>query len=322
MKHKGKKNSSFDSREFFWIEHIRKTIGYPIHGGIGIGDDSAVLPENLLWTTDAMVEGVHFLSSWPMEGVGYKSLATSASDIVAMGGKPLYTLLTVGSPKTFLESHYEKFLQGFQKAMRDFDIALMGGDTVRSDVIFFSITVLGKPFQKPILRSGANTGDFIYVSGTLGASAIGLELLLNKEIPTCEKEEFITSHLYPPCRISLMEKLLLSYPITAAIDCSDGFVADLDHIADESGVGYEIEIDKIPIPHKSETTSYEDFPLKYALGGGEDYEIIFTSPVQLPSLVAGVPITQVGKILPQERKLLWKGKPIKREKIHRGYIHF
>ncbi|MCX7883089.1 MAG: thiamine-phosphate kinase [Brevinematales bacterium] len=314
--------SSYESREFLWIRRIRETMGEARHGGIGIGDDAAFLPEGLLWTTDAMVEGVHFLSSWPMDGVGYKSLASSASDIVAMGGFPLYALLTTGLPSSFQEKMYATFLHGFQRAMQDFGIALMGGDTVRSDALFFSVTVLGKPFSKPLLRSGAQVGDTIYVSGMLGTSALGLETLLRQEPKGKEQSSLVRAHLYPPCRIMMMQELVVSYTITAAIDCSDGFVADLDHIADESGVGYEIEITKLPVPEGPREDVPWGIPWRYALGGGEDYEIIFTSPDNLPSRVGGVAVTPVGKIVPQGRTLLWQGHPIEREKIPRGYTHF
>lgn len=322
MKACGKRNPLLLSGEFFWIDRIRNTIGGNPEGGIGIGDDAAVIPEGLLWTTDAMVEGVHFLSSWPMDGVGYKSLASSASDIVAMGGKPLYALLTVGLPLSFSDVMYEAFLAGFERAMGDFGIVLMGGDTVRSGTLFFSLTVLGKPFEKPVLRSGAQVGDNIYVTGMLGESALGLEVLLGKEIHGEKKEEWVRRHLYPPCRVSLMQTLVSSYTLTAAIDCSDGFVADLDHIADESGVGYEVHIERMPVPERERGNSPFELPWSYALGGGEDYEIIFTSPEEISPVVAGVAVTCVGKIVESERQLFWYGERVERESIRRGYTHF
>ncbi|MFN4217123.1 MAG: thiamine-phosphate kinase, partial [Brevinematales bacterium] len=230
--------------------------------------------------------------------------------------------LTVGLPSSFSDGMYEAFLSGFERALGDFGIVLVGGDTVRSGILFFSLTVLGKTSGRPVLRSGAQVGDNIYVTGILGESALGLEALLGKEIPVERKEDFVFRHLYPPCRIGVMQTLVSSYSVTAAIDCSDGFVADLDHIADESGVGYEVHIERIPVPEKERVYSPFEFPLSYALGGGEDYEIIFTSPEEIPSVVEGVPVTCVGKVVSDERQLLWYGKRVAKENIHRGYTHF
>ncbi|URA11074.1 thiamine-phosphate kinase [Thermospira aquatica] len=309
--------------EFGWIQRIRTLLGVPRHGGIGIGDDAAVLPGGWLWTTDALVEGVHFLSSWPMEGVGYKSLACNVSDIVAMGGKPLYVLLTSGLSSDFGDEKYEGFLMGLDKALRDFDVALMGGDTVRSETVFFSLTVIGQAFSTPVLRSGARPGDIIYVTGVLGESALGLDILLGKNVALSQPEKYVNRHFYPPSRIAVMKKLLEKYTISAAIDCSDGFLADIDHIAEESGVGYEIELSRLPGPiGLSGGKTPTEFPWTYILSGGEDYEIIFTSPEVLPSSLADIPITSIGYITPYEKKLLWRGEVFEADLLPRGYTHF
>ncbi len=309
--------------EFEWIKRIRDSLGATLHGGIGIGDDAAVLPGGWLWTTDALVEGVHFLSSWPMDGVGYKSLACNVSDIVAMGGRPLYTLLTVGLSSEFSDEMYACFLDGLGKALQDFEVALMGGDTVRSDTVFFSLTVVGQAFHTPVFRSGARPGDTIYVTGHLGESALGLDLLLGKNLLLPSPERYTNRHLYPPSRIALMKELVETYPISAAIDCSDGFLADMDHIAEESGVGYEIELSHLPGPAGlSQGDNPTDFPWPYVLGGGEDYEIIFTSPETIPASLADTPITPVGRITPHEKHLLWRGEVFQADLLPRGYTHF
>jgi len=312
-----------ESREFHWIDIIRKHLGETRHGGVGIGDDAAILPGDWLWTTDAMVDGVHFLSSWPMDGVGYKCLASSASDVVAMGGRPLYALLTVGLPMSFSDAWYASFLDGLARSLRDFDIALMGGDTVRSDVAFFSMTVLGKPFRAPILRSGARAGDRIYVTGRLGESALGLDILLGRVHAGEDGDRLVKRHLYAPPRTRVMEELVTGYRISSAIDCSDGFLADLEHIASESQVGYEVYVERLPV-YPGAGVGEDPFspPWSYALSGGEDYEIILTSPQSLPAEVAGVPLTEVGRITSSEKHLLWHGQPLAIEKLKKGYTHF
>ena len=309
--------------EFEWINFIRSRLGSVHHGGKGIGDDAAILPSRLLWTTDALVEGVHFLSSWPMHGVGYKSLACNVSDIAAMGGRPLYALLTTGLPPSYPPQKYADFLEGFKQALDDFDIDLMGGDTVRSNDAFFSISLLGEVIRRPLLRSGAQVNDFIYVSGYLGESSLGLQTLLEKIPPSQTSDLWVKRHLYPEPRLSLIGWLSEHFTITAAIDCSDGFLADLEHIAEESQKGYEIYLDKLPTPRGiTMPKNWQETPWEFVFAGGEDYEIIFTSPNILPSEGEGIPITCVGKIIENDFRLLWKNTPLPREAVPRGFTHF
>lgn len=269
--------------EFGLIDKIAELVGSPKGRVIsGIGDDAAVwIGERCLQlaTTDSLVEGVHFLCSqitW--EELGWKALAVNLSDIAAMGGNPRYALITFGLPKDMEVEDVISIYKGLLEIARIYDVAIVGGDFVFSPQLIITITVLGDLDGEVYLsRSEAYPGDQIGITGYLGSSAGGLEMLrrglnLEKEIASFLRQ----AHFRPLPKIN-EGKILLRYKVKAAIDISDGLISDLGHICRLSKVGAKVRIDRIPVhPYLKEVFGEE--ALGFALCGGEDYELLFTAP--------------------------------------------
>lgn len=318
--------------EFELIGRIRKL--FPAAGNVtGIGDDAAVLENGWLVTTDALCDGTHFLSGKVrFSDLGYKAMAVNVSDIAAMGGKPLHALLTLGLTKSVSDRQIDELLAGMKKCSKEFGFDLVGGDTVMSGNFFLSITMIGRASGKPVLRSGAKKGDRVYVTGNLGDSAIGLEILLKKNrFPVKDRSYFLKRHHLPGPRTGIMETLARDYRIHSCIDCSDGFLADLGHICEMSGTGYRIDLDRLPVSMdkigKSFDTGREYF-LGLAAGGGEDYELIFTTPDEIDSdgfrRKTGIRLTEVGLITGRKGKYetLLDGRLLGPGEVRTGYRHF
>lgn len=264
----------------------------------GIGDDASAVkikPGITLITTDMLLEGVHFdLSLTTFFQLGYKVLAVNISDILAMGGKPEYFLLCLGLPKTCRSTDIDALYSGMMKIAKKFRVSVIGGDTSASRKgLILSGTLIGNA-DRIITRSGARPGDGIFVTNTLGDSAMGLLLLrkLGKKVNfklRNKKWEIKTSNFsLPTSHLSLIRRHLMPEPrslkktsgITSMIDVSDGLLMDLSHICDESKVGAVIYKDKIPLSRglASAAKNTQTSPLKYALKGGEDYVLLFTAP--------------------------------------------
>ena len=287
----------------------------------GIGDDAAAVKiraDKTLITTDMLLEGIHFdLSFTTFYQLGYKTLAVNISDIFAMGGKPKYFLLSIGIPKNYQSKNIHELYSGIRKIAKKFGIAVVGGDTSASrHGLVLSGTLIGEA-GKIIMRSGAKEGDSIFVTNTLGDSAMGLMLLKklrtkNWKLRTSQLK-LIKRHLMPE-----PQPLKDTKKVTAMIDVSDGLLIDLTHICDESKVGAMVYIDKIPISEElAETAKKLSMdPVKFALKGGEDYVLLFTAP---PGIKTNA--VEIGKIIGKGRFLVdIKGKkiPFKAE----GYEHF
>ncbi len=281
-----------DLGEFGLIDRIGKSaIRNAKRAPIGIGDDAAALllspSSSLLATTDMLIEGVHFdLKTTDMYSLGWKAAAVNLSDIAAMGGVPRFCLTALGIPASLTVEQVDEFYRGFSVCIRKQGMVLVGGDTCSSRKgLIISVTVLGEVERKrAITRSGARPGDLIYVTGTLGDSGAGLEILKSRprkaRNPITEK--LIERHLRPVPRVAEGRKLALSGIVSGMIDVSDGLSSDLGHICDQSGVGAEIFADRIPLSKELLLTKGLKQPLmEYALSGGEDYELLFTSPVEL-----------------------------------------
>jgi len=267
---------------------------------LGIGDDCAVVRipnshESLL-TTDFTLEGVHFRREWhPPEVVGHRCLTRGLSDIAAMGGVPIAALLSMAVPGRLPQSWVDRFLQGFLRLADHFSITLAGGDTAESPAgILADIVVLGSaPKGTAIRRSGANPGDSIYVTGALGGSAATLQRLRSgKKLRPAD----FPAHYQPTPRVEVGRYLRERGLASAMIDISDGLSTDLAHICEESGVGAEINAEEIPLASIGKPGRQID--LKFALHGGEDYELLFTAPerIKLPARIAGVSITRIGRV--------------------------
>ncbi len=294
----------------------------------GIGDDCAVVKipkgHEALVTTDFSLEGVHFRREWhSAEVVGHRCLTRGLSDIAAMGGVPLAAFVSLALPRKLPQSWVDGFYQGLFKLAGDFSVTLAGGDTAESPSgVMADIILLGSvPKGKAVLRSGARPGDRIYVTGSLGGSTAALDLLLSDKKKKLRPEDF-PAHFFPLPRVEvgriLREKALAS----AMIDVSDGLSTDLAHICEESGVGAEIEASAIP-PGRIGKLARE-VELRFALHGGDDYELLFTasSSNRIPSAITGVPITEIGRITRRKEIILrernGKQAPLKPQ----GWEHF
>ena len=261
----------------------------------GIGDDAAVLrlppSHDLLVTTDFSIENVHFRREWHApEVVGWRCLTRGLSDIAAMGGEPIAAFLSLAVAGDVRQEWVDRFLKGLLGLAKKFRVPLAGGDTAQAvDGIQADIVVVGSvPKGTAVLRSGARAGDQIYVTGELGGSAAALDRLRTSP-PLGAKS---ARHFRPQARVRVGRWLRQCKIPTAMIDISDGLSTDLEHICQESGVGAEIEVEAVPRASRGKNESVE---LEFALHGGDDYELLFTSSKSVPAKVEGVPITCIGQ---------------------------
>ena len=294
----------------------------------GIGDDCAVLrvpPDHeALVTTDFSLEGIHFRREWhPAESVGHRCLTRGLSDIAAMGGEPIAAFVSLALPRDLPQSWVNKFSKGLLKLADSCGVSLAGGDTAQSlHGILADVMVLGSvPKGKAILRSGAQAGDRIYVSGELGGSAATLDGLRKSTKHKLSPRQF-SQHFWPQPRLGLGRILRERRLASAMIDVSDGLSTDLTHICEESNVGAEILAEAIP--RASIGKHLHEVDLQFALHGGEDYELLFTVPSnhQLSSRLAGVPITEIGYVT-RSKEIILKNTEGKKTRFQaRGWEHF
>lgn len=251
---------------------------------VGMGDDCAVFrpasgKDDLLFTTDLLIEGVHFeRTTHPPAAVGHKALARGLSDIAAMGGEPQFCLLSLALPAWADGRWVERFYGGLLRLARATGAILAGGDLARSERVMCDIVVAGSvPKGRALLRSGARPGDAIYVSGRLGSSALGLSTL---------RGGAWKRHLQPQPRLALGRFLRERLRATAAMDLSDGLSLDLRRLSVASRVCAEIEAPPI----------YPGATREQALHGGEDYELVFTvrPGTRVPAHFGDLPLTQIG----------------------------
>ena len=280
-------------REFELIRMLRQRYR-TIRAGIvrKIGDDAAVLaqPRNRwqLLTTDLLAEGIHFeLGTASFTDIGFRAAAANLSDIAAMGGTPEYLLVALAIPGSGARRQISQLYGGMMSACRPYKVALIGGDTSASATGWFiSITMIGSAAARRVLfRNGARVGDDLYVTGTLGDSRAGLQLLQQplratggRCLSSGPARFLIQRHLRPTARISEGRWLSSHRWATSAIDISDGLGGDLRHICTESGVGADINLAALPISSAcrayAQATKQDIATL--ALAGGEDYELLFT----------------------------------------------
>lgn len=264
----------------------------------GIGDDCAVLRlppgHELLVTTDFTIEKVHFRRDWhPPELVGRRCLTRGLSDIAAMGGEPLAAFLSLAVPSDVPQKWVDRFLRGLLDLAEEFKVSLAGGDTAQSPGgILLDIVVVGSvPKGKAVLRSGAKASEQIYVTGELGGSAAALAQLMESKSVGAGYFRRRSGHAYPLARVAVGRWLRQHGVASAMIDLSDGLSTDLEHICQESHVGAEIEAEAIP----RAPVGKKPVALELALHGGDDYELLFTSAAAVPSKIAGVRVTRIGR---------------------------
>jgi thiamine-monophosphate kinase len=287
---------------------------------LGIGDDAAVIGprgrSDWVVSCDAFVEGTHFLAEiHPADSVGFKSLARATSDLAAMGATPRLFLLTLTLPANRTGKWLNEFLHGMGRAARQLGMRLVGGDTTKSPTVSISITVLGEVAPGlAVRRSGARPGDIIYVSGKLGQAEMGF-LMVKNDLDLARKQGFnghlvpIQRHLYPQIRVRLGSWLAERRITSAMMDISDGLSTDLSRLCAASKVGARIWAARIPcveIP-TGKSGKLERVvarmnldPLRLALHGGEDYELLFTVPPKDVKRLRRAPgfseITPIGEI--------------------------
>jgi thiamine-monophosphate kinase len=298
--------------EFRLIERIRELTAQSRDDvRLGIGDDAAILAvpagQELVVAIDTLVEGVHFPHGTAASDIGWKSLAVNLSDLAAMGASPAWALLAMTLP-TADADFVDGFAAGFSRLAQPHRLALVGGDTTRGPLCI-SVTVHGfVPPGKALTRAGAQVGDAILVTGTLGDAAAGLHALshpLAADDQRAGLRDFLLERLHLPTP-RLAAGAALRGQASACIDVSDGLLADLAHICRASGVG--AEIDAALLPRSSALLAlYDDADaLRFALSGGDDYELCFTVPgarvseVQSDLSRLGCGVTRIGRIVEGE----------------------
>lgn len=291
----------------------KDTIVTPAGVKIGIGDDAAALyvgeGKLLLAAVDMLLEGEHFLPLIPPAALGHKALAVNLSDIAAMGGVARHALVALGIPPAEDVEDITAIYAGMKELAREYGVNIVGGDTVsspRGRVV--SVTVLGEVEpENLLLRSTAQVGDVIVVTGHLGKSRAGLALMEREKVPGLAAEHFrqaVKDHYYPQPRLREIRTLLKTGAIRAANDISDGLARDLGEILADSGLGAELYPEDIP---RSESTravaqALGDDSLAYALYGGEDFELLLTAdPGKVQALLRcgqeeGIPLTIIGEV--------------------------
>lgn len=319
--------------EFELIEKIRQLTTGAEGLRIGIGDDCSVFElapdKELLTSTDLLLEGVHFRLDWTNTyDLGRKAVSVNVSDIAAMGGRPLSLHLGLGIPAQFEEKDLDSFLGGFVAAMKDYGVCLAGGDTCLSaGPLTLAVTVQGVCSRgQAITRAGAGAGDDLWVSGSLGDSALALHRLQRGQAP---EETLAGRHFDPRARVELGWQLGRRQLATAMIDISDGLAGDLGHLLRASGCGARVELQKIPHSAAFEQALSRDAALlELALSGGEDYELLFSTrpearaDVEQLSLESGLRVTRIGELNASERCVFQtlNGTPYRLKS--EGYDHF
>ena len=303
-----------------WIEYLTGFLPSEEEILASADEDCAVIKledgKFFLFTTDALVEGIHFkIDYYTFFDLGYKVSAVNLSDIAAMGGKPLYAVLTLGSSLNLDRNWLDPLLHGINTALSKYSARLVGGDTVKSPVFFLNIAMVGLA-KRPVLRSTAKPGDKVFVSRPLGASSAFLRLIKEvsfEEIP----EEVRISHLRPEPEVELGS--LLCSVAESMIDISDGLLLDLYRLCKASQVGAIIEVEKIPVSPFA--------TLDEALSGGEDFALLFTVARENLDEIYEIEkrlnrkLYEIGEIV-VEKKLFIREKGGLREIAPRGYDHF
>lgn len=285
--------------EFTLIYRYFSALGRGDAVDLSVGDDCAILRlqegERLATSVDTMVAGVHFPQDSFPEDIGFRAVSVAASDLAAMGARPLGMTVALTLPEVD-EFWLNAFSQGLAVAVSEYDLPLVGGDTTRGPLTI-TVQVMGAlPLDQALLRGGARVGDEVYVSGTLGDAAGGLAFLQEQWQPEPDAAEHLLDRFNRPrARIELGRELLGR--ATAAIDISDGLLADAGHIAAASGVKLVIDPALLPLSSALATHPSPDQARLWALTGGDDYELCFCLPPGEPP-PAGC--TRIGQVEPGE----------------------
>jgi thiamine-monophosphate kinase len=303
-------------------------------GALGLKDDAAYLRPrpgfDLVLTTDAIVEGVHFFPDDPPGTVAQKALRVNLSDLAAKAAIARGYLLTLTLPSGIDETWVAAFAKGLNADQAKFGVALFGGDTTATPgVTTISISALGEvPQGQMLTRGGAEAGDDVWVTGTIGDATLGLKLLKGEgfDLARSHRQLLVTRYRVPEPRSKV--GLALKGLAHACIDVSDGLIADLGHIAEVSGVGIEIGVRDVPLSAAAKAAVQRGVELSELLSGGDDYELAFAAPPTARSRLlalaveTGVPLTRVGRVVKGRgvTALAADGKPVRTRRA--GYTHF
>ena len=298
---------------------------------VDAGDDAAAWRCGVateLFTTDTAVDGVHFTrDTTPWRDLGWKIMAANVSDIAAMGGLPLYALVTLGLPPDLDVQGLKSLYGGLLELGNSYGVAIVGGDIVRSPIVFVTVSLTGFCDGDPILRSSASRGDSVAITGYLGSSAGGLEIMSKGlEVPADAGEYLRAARLRPEPRID-QGRILCQHGVRAAIDVSDGLIDDMSKLCKASGVAASLEAGCIPV-HPSLKKVFPHQYLEKAFAGGEDYELLFTAPGELMERVIpllGPDSAVIGKIVDGEAGQVEVIDPATGQQLrtpHSGWDHF
>lgn len=307
---------------------------------LGIGDDAAILRlddhRTMLITCDIQVQNQHFrLQQISPYQLGRRAIAVNLSDIAAMGGRPTYALVSLGFPADLPTITFDELIRGLRDQLADFSAHIIGGNLSRTrQDLLIDITLLGEaPRGQVLTRSGARPGDRIFVTGRLGESAAGFYVLehYGTNYPA-EFEPLVRKHLQPIPRVTTGQLIAQSGFATSMTDISDGLASDLDHICSASGVGAEIDEARLPQPDRIEQVAARSghSVRTLLLHCGEDYELLFTLRPETPTSVvnsivqsSGVPLTEIGRIVPKEAGMDLISHDRQRLSLHpEGWNHF
>ncbi|MBN2213602.1 MAG: thiamine-phosphate kinase [Bacteroidales bacterium] len=305
---------------------------------LGIGDDCAIIPynekEDYVITTDLLIEDIHFLKHRITPGqLGYKSLAVNLSDIAAMGAEPVGSFLSIGIPAETEVEYLDALMEGYHKLSQKYKVPLLGGDTTKSKkYLTINVGIVGKCRRgKALLRSMAQSGDIVCVTGFLGDSAGGLEVLLNNLPETKDNLQLILSHHLPEPHVKEGLWLAKQSGVHAMMDVSDGISSDLMHILKASGKSAVVELDKIPVSDTlRKVTVAKGWDLdKLVTCGGEDYVLLCTVEAgSLASIKAGFKtvfsrdLIQIGRIIEGESRINWMKNSQQVVLNKHGFDHF
>ena len=310
---------------------------------VGPGDDAAVVAvsrnERLVVTTDAVVEGVHFSRAYSTPAdIGHRALAVNLSDLAAMGATPRWALVSLVLPASMHETEAEELIDGLAALATRHALSVIGGNITRTDgPLVVDVTAGGEAApRKWLTRSGAKAGDEVWLSGSVGGAAAGLEMLEAGHRPaSAPKGSFgeagcVERHKRPEPRVKLGVAVGRARAATAAMDLSDGLADALEQVATASGVGVAIDSELLPIESCAREwwTARRVDPVSAALAGGDDYELLFAVPRKKAAAMRAVtrrlahtPLTKIGEFTkdPRERVLRRGGKT---EALPKGFEHF
>lgn len=260
---------------------------------IGIGDDAAVLapaPAGVVVSVDAQVEDVHFRRAWlDLADVAHRGVSAALSDLAAMGSEARAALVSWELPERDGDRALIELVEGLAQASRDYDVPIVGGNVSRGPALSQHTTVIGEATEPPVRRGGARPGDAVYVTGPLGATALGMHSLMDG------RDDAFGARFRRP-RARMDRRALVASVARACIDISDGLGSELGHLADASGVGFTVDLSAVPTMAGFDELAEElDLdPEDLVVAGGEDYELLFTARDKVPEELA----TKIGVVTP------------------------